>query len=92
MRITVKTFASLREVMENEVHMVVREGETLGQILSTLCETHAGLGEALFETPGILRQYVNILKNGRNIAFIGGTATTVEEGDVIAIFPPVAGG
>jgi len=35
---------------------------------------------------------VNVLKNGRNIHFLNGLETPLSEGDVIALFPPAAGG
>jgi molybdopterin converting factor small subunit len=36
--------------------------------------------------------WVVILINGRNMAIFDGIDTQLNEGDVIAIFPPVAGG
>ena len=36
--------------------------------------------------------WVVILINGRNMGIFEGTSTLLNEGDVIAIFPPVAGG
>ncbi len=92
MNITVKSFADLRELIESEVQLDVSEGETIGGILLTLCAAHPGLREALFEPSGTLRDYINVLKNGRNIAFLDGLATQVSSGDSIALFPPAAGG
>lgn len=92
MNITVKSFADLRELIESEVQLDVLEGETIGGILITLCTAHPGLREALFAPSGTLRDYVNVLKNGRNIAFLDGLETQVSSGDSIALFPPAAGG
>ncbi|HID27596.1 MAG TPA: molybdopterin synthase sulfur carrier subunit, partial [Methanosarcinales archaeon] len=39
-----------------------------------------------------LRDYVKIMVNGRSIAFLNGINTLLQDGDVVAIFPPVAGG
>lgn len=64
----------------------------LGGLLALLCSAHAGLQEALFEPSGMLRDYVNVLKNGRNIAFLEGLSTVLADSDVIALFPPAAGG
>jgi molybdopterin synthase sulfur carrier subunit len=46
----------------------------------------------MFATPDTLRDFVNILKNGRNVHFLSGLDTPLDNGDVIALFPPVAGG
>jgi molybdopterin converting factor small subunit len=40
----------------------------------------------------VVRTYVNILKNGRNIHFSGGLETPLDDGDVVALFPPAAWG
>jgi molybdopterin synthase sulfur carrier subunit len=50
------------------------------------------MGERIFASPGTLRDVVNILNNGRNVHFMNGLDTTLDEDDVIALFPPVAGG
>ncbi|MDD1680192.1 MAG: MoaD/ThiS family protein [Methanoregula sp.] len=35
---------------------------------------------------------MNILQNGRNIHFLAGLDTLLSDGDIIALFPPAAGG
>lgn len=92
MKVTVKSFADLRDVIENEVQIDVIQGETIGGLLGTLCTGHAGLHHALFASSGVIRIYVNVLINGRNISFLNGLATPLSEGDIIALFPPAAGG
>jgi molybdopterin synthase sulfur carrier subunit len=42
------------------------------------------------ETAEPARTY--ILKNGRNIHFLSGLDTQLDDGNLIALFPPVAGG
>jgi MoaD family protein len=92
MKVAVKSFADLRDVIENEVQVELIEGETIAGLLGALCNDHAGLRNALFDPSGMIRPYVNILKNGRNIHFLNGLETLLSEGDVIALFPPAAGG
>src|SRR5512136_926891 len=92
MTITVKSFATLREVMDAQVRMEFSEGATIRSLLAELTRRYGGLDGLLFAAPGTLRDLVNILKNGRNIHFLAGLDTPLDDGDVIALFPPVAGG
>ena len=90
--ITVKSFATLREVMDPELRMEFAEGATIRSLLAVLTGRYGGLSDLLFSAPDSLRDLVNILKNGRNIQFLSGLATPLDDGDTIALFPPVAGG
>jgi molybdopterin synthase sulfur carrier subunit len=92
MKVHVKAFATFREVMDNQVEMEFTGGATIHTLLTDLTTRYGGLGELMFATPDTLRDFVNILKNGRNIHFLSGLNTPLEDGDVIALFPPVAGG
>lgn len=90
--VTVKAFATLREVMDMQIRMEVYPGATVRSLLAGLTGRYQGLDELLFSAPGVLRGLVNILKNGRNIHFLAGLDTPLDDGDIIALFPPVAGG
>lgn len=92
MKITVKAFATFREVMDMKVELEFPAGATIKTLLSELTARYMGLDTLLFAAPGTLRDFVNILKNGRNIHFIAGLDTPLDEGDMIALFPPAAGG
>ncbi|MGB9177049.1 MAG: ubiquitin-like small modifier protein 1 [Methanoregula sp.] len=90
--VTVKSFATLREVMDAEIRMEVLKGATIRSLLAELTSRYGGLSDLLFSAPDTLRDFVNILKNGRNIYFLSGLDTLLEDRDIIALFPPVAGG
>jgi molybdopterin synthase sulfur carrier subunit len=92
MKVHVKAFATFREVMDNQIDMEFTEGATLRTLLTDLTRRYGGLSELMFATPDTLRDFVNILKNGRNVHFLSGLDTPLDNGDVIALFPPVAGG
>lgn len=92
MKVHVKAFATFREVMDNQLDMDFPHGATIRTLLTELTGKYEGLGELMFAAPGTLRDFVNILKNSRNVHFLAGLETPLEDGDVIALFPPVAGG
>jgi molybdopterin synthase sulfur carrier subunit len=92
MKIHVKTFATFREVMDSQFDLEYLQGATIQTLLDDLVKRYDGVGDLIFASPGTIRDFVNILKNGRNVHFLNGLDTPLEEGDVIALFPPVAGG
>jgi MoaD family protein len=90
--VTVKSFATLREVMDAQIRMDFPEDATIRSLLTELTGRYRGLFDLLFSAPETLRDFVNILKNGRNIHFLAGLDTPLDDGDIIALFPPAAGG
>lgn len=92
MKITVKAFAMFREVMDMQIELEFPDGATVRTLLTNLTARYDGLSEVMFAAPDTLRDFVNILKNGRNIHFIAGLDTPLDNGDIIALFPPAAGG
>ncbi|MCK9312588.1 MAG: MoaD family protein [Methanocorpusculum sp.] len=92
MKITVKAFAMFREVMDVQIELEFPAGAAVRTLLTNLTARYDGLSEVMFAAPDTLRDFVNILKNGRNIHFIAGLDTPLDNGDIIALFPPAAGG
>lgn len=76
---------------KKEMDVEYREGMTVGDLLRDLCSQSEAMQKACFED-GKLRDYVKLLVNGHNIQFLNGLDTVLKDGDVIAVFPPVAGG
>ena len=64
------------------------EGNTVGTVLDQLVKENPNLDAILLEKAG-LRPHVLVTLNGHNISELN---TQVTEQDVIAIFPPIAGG
>jgi molybdopterin synthase sulfur carrier subunit len=93
MTITFRTFAAFREVIgAREMELVLSPGEKIRDLLENICSAHPGLRGRLFDAAGLIKPYIIILKNGRSIASLQELDTVIDEGDVIAVFPPVAGG
>jgi sulfur-carrier protein len=93
MKILLRTFADFREIIgTREMTLNLQEGEKVGGLLKDLCNANPRLQEKLFDDGGAVKPYVLILKNGRNIDSLKNLDTEITEGDVISVFPPVAGG
>ena len=92
MKIKVKFFATFRELFGgNSVELEFDEGTVMQNLLDFLCDSPERWHE-MFEKQSVLKTYVKVLKDGRNIQFLDGMNTRLEEGNVISIFPPVGGG
>lgn len=78
--------------LTNEQEVVSIDGATIGDILTNLDKTYAGLGERLTDEDGNVRRFVNIFLNDEDIRFLQEKSTPVKEGDEISIVPAIAGG
>ena len=76
---------------EKSVRVALSSPLTVRHLLKALC-TSPERHHAIFGDGGHLRSDVKILRNGRNIVFLEGLDTELNNGDAIAIFPPVVGG
>lgn len=93
MKITFRTFAAFGEAVgAREMALELPRGATIGELLESLCNTHPALRGHLFDGAGQIKPYILILKNGRSASSLRQLDTVIDEGDVIAVFPPVGGG
>jgi len=89
--VTVKVFGGLRELLgPARITISLPLGSDVERLLAAIAATHSELSSRLRE--GIDRGYVNALLNGRNVRFLDGLKTRLEDGDSIAFLPPVGGG
>ncbi len=89
-----KLFADLAEHAGGKhVTVDVEPGNTVGDALDALLAEHEALESRVLTDQGELREHINVLLNGSNVAVDGdGLDTTLEDGDELALFPPVSGG
>ena len=71
--------------------MEIENGADILQVMTSLCSLY-NIRDEIFDKNNELKELVNILKNGRQIKFLNGIKTKLEQGDEIALFPPVSGG
>ncbi len=89
----VKLFATLRQLVGvKEIAVNLEVGDTVGSVLDKLVAYHPALGEHILDKEGNLEAYINVFVSGRSMRFLDGLDTSLSESDVLAIFPPVAGG
>lgn len=87
-----KLFADLRERAGAET-VPVGDVDTVGEALDALLDEHDALRERVLDADGDVAPDVNVLKNGAAVADAGdGLDEPVDEGDELALFPPVSGG
>ena len=86
-------FGKFKELSkEREVEFTVTKGSTIIVFLNQLIKQFPTMNELLFDENDQLHTWISILKNGRNIKALDGINTPLSDGDVLAVFPPVAGG
>jgi molybdopterin synthase sulfur carrier subunit len=89
----VRIFGSLRQfVGAKAVEVELARGASVQYLLDRLIAEYPILEEKFFDEEGNLRGSINVLLNGRHIAFLQGLDTAVQEDDQVALFPAVGGG
>ncbi|ELZ90007.1 MULTISPECIES: ubiquitin-like modifier protein SAMP3 [Haloferax] len=92
MELELRFFATFREVVgQKSISWRVDDDATVGDVLRSLEAEYDGLAGRLIED-GEVKPHVNVLRNGREVVHLDGMATTLDDGDAVSVFPPVAGG
>jgi molybdopterin synthase sulfur carrier subunit len=92
MQLELRFFASFREAVGQKV--LEREYDIdrvrVGDVLHELADEYGDLD--FFAESGELREYVSVMKNGRDVTHLDGLDTALGDGDKLSVFPPIAGG
>jgi|YelNatPaOPRAMG01_1025707.scaffolds.fasta_scaffold100446_2 molybdopterin synthase sulfur carrier subunit len=87
MRVKIKPLGILRDLAEGAILEVeLKEGATVGDLIEELDRRYRGFKEA------VMKPYVTIAVNGREIEFAKGFETELSDGSIVAFLPPYAGG
>jgi sulfur-carrier protein len=91
MKVKIRSFAGFRHILGKENEVELAQGASIEDLLDALCAAHGELKSLLFGESGI-RDDVNVIVDGKNIAALQGMGTQLAEGNEIALFPAAIGG
>ncbi len=92
--ITVKVFATYRRILDNqkEITLDVPTPMPTQQVLETIFADYPSLQSEILDEEGNVLPHVSVFVSGRDIRHKQGLNTPLQEGEVLSLFPPVAGG
>ncbi len=86
-------FANFRAAVgQKSIYRSFEPGTTVGEVLAALESEFPELAGDILDENDDIKPQLSVLKNGREVIHIDGTATALEDGDKLSVFPPVAGG
>ncbi|RLG04284.1 MAG: molybdopterin synthase sulfur carrier subunit [Thaumarchaeota archaeon] len=92
MKITVKSFATIREAFGGRgvLWIELPEGSSIRDLINALEKNYRPKID--LSRVGEENSNIKVLVNGREITYLDGLETKLRDGDVVAFIPPVAGG
>ena len=96
MEVKVRFFTNLREIVGNREKTLTfaqAEAVTISFVLQVLSEKYGSrFTDYLYASTGKPKNFLQFLVNGTSVSTLDGFDTSLKDGDVLAILPPVGGG
>ena len=93
MQLALRFFATFREAVgTKEIERTFDAEATVGDVLAAIEDEFPELAGDILDDDGDIQPHLTVLRNGREVVHLDGTATELSDGDRLSIFPPVAGG
>jgi sulfur-carrier protein len=92
MTVKVRFFARFHELFGTDIVTDAAEGTGFIDIIKKIAEKNREGYDALFDANGAFRDFVLLMKNGKRIDGKDAAKTVIEDGDEIAVLPPLGGG
>lgn len=91
MKVKIEVFATLRELIGKE-SLEIENVNNVRELIESLIEMFGMKIKEILMEGDKSKEFVKILVNGKDIRTLRGMETELRDGDLISIFPPVAGG
>jgi len=92
MKIRVKTFAQIKDILGADSSLEYPDGTSMKELLKSLRQKAGESENQLFSREGELHSHLVLMMNGTRIYAEDIGSITLSEGDEIALFSPVSGG
>ena len=94
MEVEVKLYAMLREIASKKLEKVdLPEKASMRDLIGFMISKYGEeFGTYIYDADKKVRNYLSYMINGVNINSLDGFETTLKDGDVISLLPPVGGG
>ena len=88
---TIRIPAPLRALTDDRAELMF-DGTTVAEVLDALTAAHPATAERIRRDDGRLHRFVNVFVGDDDVRDLQGLATRLDDDDVVAIVPAVAGG
>jgi molybdopterin converting factor small subunit len=94
-KIKVGSILNLKEILgQRELDLFMPRGSTLKELIASMIDTFGERLSSSIYSPDSqeVLPHIRMMVNGRDIGFLSGMGTVLQEGDEVLILPMVAGG